>query len=270
MLINNLTNQGAITPPKWLPDSVQFLSLMGSNAYGVSDDYSDRDVYGFCIPPKEIVFPHTAGVIFGFGHQGERFDQWQEHHVVAPDSPGVTYDFAVFSIVKYFQLCMDNNPNMLNSLFVPDRCILQSTKIASMVRATRRTFLHKGAFHKFKGYAYSQISKIKNKTGAQDERRAASIAHHGYDLKYAYHTVRLLGEVEQILAECDLDIERNAEMLRAIRRGEWTFEDVEAHFKTKEAELDRLHAVSKLPEGPCERVIRTLLMACLEEHYGRI
>src|SRR4051812_35740825 len=166
---------------------------MGSVAYGVSSDTSDMDLYGFCIPPLGLTFPHTEGDIPGFGTQIKRFEQWQEHHIKAPDSDQ-TYDFAVYSIVKYFQLCLENNPNMIDSLFTAPRCIIHSTQIGQMTRERRREFLHKGAWHKFKGYAYAQMGKIGAKTNHANEKRSASIAEHGYDLKFAYHVVRLLGE----------------------------------------------------------------------------
>ena len=162
---------------------------MGSQAYGVSIDDSDLDVYGFCIPPKDLVFPHLAGEIPGFGRQIQRFDQFQEHHVKDPNKE-VEYDFTIYSIVKYFQLCMENNPNMIDSLFTPRNCVIHSTAVSELVRENRRMFLHKGAWHKFKGYAYAQMAKIRTKTNANNEKRAASIAAHGYDLKFAYHIVR--------------------------------------------------------------------------------
>lgn len=270
MILQKLASRAVIHPPKWLPNNTQFLAIMGSAAYGVSEDTSDVDMYGFCIPPKDIVFPHLGGVIFGFGNQGERFNQWQEHHVKNPDGKDQVYDFAVFSIVKYFQLCMDNNPNMLNSLFVPRRCVLHSTPVSEMVREQRRIFLHKGAWPKFKGYAYGQMSKIRSKVQADNPARAASIAKHGYDVKYAYHTVRLLNEIEQILVEGDLDIERNREQLKTIRRGEWTLEALEAYFAAKERSLESTYLASKIPERPDEAQIKHLLMSCLEEFYGTL
>lgn len=48
---------------------------MGSIAYGVFADQSDRDIYGFCILPKEDVFPHLAGEIPGFGQPKMCFAQ---------------------------------------------------------------------------------------------------------------------------------------------------------------------------------------------------
>jgi hypothetical protein len=52
----------------------------------------------------------------------------------------------VFSIVKFFQLAMENNPNIINSLFTPVSCVLHCTKIGNLIRDRRRDFLHKGAW----------------------------------------------------------------------------------------------------------------------------
>jgi predicted nucleotidyltransferase len=136
---------------------------MGSVAYGVAGDDSDSDIYGWCIPPKEMVFPHLAGQIPGFGKQIQRFQQYQQHHII-DESTKKEYDFSIYNIVKFFQLCMDNNPNMVDALFVPERCVLHCNAIGNIVRENRRLFLHKGCWHKFRGYAYSQLHKMSIKT----------------------------------------------------------------------------------------------------------
>jgi predicted nucleotidyltransferase len=150
----------AICPPAWLPASIVYETVMGSEAYGVSTDSSDVDVYGICMPPKRLVFPHLAGEILGFGRQLERFECWQEHHVAAG---GRVWDFQMFGIVKFFQSAMDNIPNVLEALFTPPRCVLTTTAIAEYLRQHRTDFLHKGAWHKFKGYAHSQKSRMRTK-----------------------------------------------------------------------------------------------------------
>jgi hypothetical protein len=81
MLLQDLAKKNLIHPPRWLPDNCIRLTVMGSQAYGVSNDASDQDIYGVCIPPKELVFPHLAGEIPGFGRQIQRFEVWQEHRV---------------------------------------------------------------------------------------------------------------------------------------------------------------------------------------------
>ena len=161
-ILTRLTKKELIKPPTWLPVNTHYLVMMGSIAYGVSTDESDTDIYGFAIPPKDMVFPHLRGEIFGFGKQTNRFEQYQQHHVKDQEARK-EYDLSVYSIVKFFQLVMENNPNMVDSLFVPQRCVLHSTRIGNLVRDNRKMFLHKGCWFKFKGYSYSQMAKIETK-----------------------------------------------------------------------------------------------------------
>lgn len=269
----SLTDRKMITPPKWLPGNICYETIMGSMAYGVESESSDWDVYGFCIPPKDNVFPHLSGEIPGFGRQIQRFEQFQQHHITDPDAAGGhgrEYDVTIFSIVKYFQLAMENNPNVIDSLFTPASAVLHSTRIGQMVRDRRRDFLHKGAWHKFKGYAYSQVHKMEIKTPQEGSRRAETVQKYGFDCKFAYHTVRLLDEVEQILVEGDINLQRNREQLKAIRRGEWTADQVREHFTRKEKELESAYLSSRLPHSPDEAKIKTLLLECLEMHYGSL
>lgn len=146
------------------------------------------------MPPKDMVFPHLAGEIQGFGRQQQRFEEWGtgENGAVwdadAMGGRGREYEFKVYGIVRFFQLCMENNPNMLDVLFVPTECVLFSTKIGDMVRDQRKMFLHKGCWHKFKGYAFSQMKKMESKNPDPDSKRAANREKYGFDTKFAAHT----------------------------------------------------------------------------------
>lgn len=242
---------------------------MGSQAYGVSEDDSDWDVYGFCVPEKETVFPHLAGHIEGFGRQRQSFGVWQQHHIADRDA-GRNYDFQIFSIVKFFQLMMENNPNMIDAIFVPPNCVLHCTPLAQRVRDRRRVFLHKGSFHKFRGYAHSQLHKMRGDQERPEGKRKDIVERFGFDVKFAYHVVRLLDEAEQILATGDLELGRNREVLKEIRRGEWTEERIRSYFAGREAALFRLYEESSLPHRPDEAAIRELLLECLESHYGSL
>ncbi len=267
-IVSQLIERGLLrSPPRFLADNVHYETMMGSIAYGVSNDASDIDVYGFCIPPKDVVFPHLAGEIPGFGRQQKRFEQFQQHHVATEDGAKV-YDVSIYNIVRFFTLCMENNPNIIDSLFTPARCVLHTTAVGQLVRENRRLFLHRGAWPKFKGYAYSQLAKMasKERTG----KRKAMVEKHGFDLKFAYHVVRLLDEAEQILSGEDLDLERNREQLKAIRRGEMTEEEIRTWAAEKEKALEKAYEASPLPWGPDEPAIRALLLRCLEHHYGSL
>jgi hypothetical protein len=88
------------------------------------------------------------------------------------------------------------------------------------------------------------------------------------DLKFLYHLVRLLNEVEQILLEGDLDLERNREQLKDIRRGKWKQSEIEEYFQIKEKDLESLYLKSELPHTPQWDEIRNLLNKCLEIHFA--
>jgi uncharacterized protein len=123
-VVLHLVAQKLIRPPHWLADNLHYLTVMGSVAYGVADtnedsEPSDLDLYGFCVPPKEVVFPHTAGAVWGFGkYRGgmpkDHFGVYQKHHVVDPTArggKGRTYDLQIYNIVKYVQLCTSGAPD---------------------------------------------------------------------------------------------------------------------------------------------------------------
>lgn len=270
-IIDKLTKKGLIRPPSYLPDNVHYETIMGSVAYGVSSDTSDMDIYGWAIPPKDMIFPHLSGEIPGFGKQRERFEQFQQHHIDCPDElagKGRMYDVQIYNIVKYFQLCMDNNPNMVDSLFTPAECVLHITQVGNIVRENRKLFLHKGCWPNFKGYAYSQLHKMKTKEPKGKRKKIRE--EFGFDVKFGYHVVRLLSECEMILTEGDLDLRRNKEHLKAIRRGDVSEEDIKKWFSDKEKQLETIYAESKLPWGPDEAKIKKLLLECLEHHYGNL
>jgi hypothetical protein len=191
-LITKLSDAKLISPPKWLAAGTVYATITGSMAYGVNLDDSDQDVYGVAIPPKQVIFPHTNGVIAGFGDQGEVFEQWTEHHIKDP-SGRMEYDFTISSIVKYFQLCMQNNPNMIDTLFTPDNCVIHRTPISDLIRTNRRMFLHKGAWHKFKGYAFSQMARY---TSANENQKVGRVVKYMLDHEIANEDfyLRLMAE----------------------------------------------------------------------------
>ena len=237
---------------------------MGSHAYGMSNEDSDYDIYGFAIPPKDYIFPNN--LIKGFDPEIE-FEQYQQHHIIDEDKDK-EYDVTVYNIVNYFKLLMGNNPNIIDSIFTPQNCVVYINQIGNLVRENRKLFLNKKSWFTFKGYAYSQYDKIMNKK--PEGKRVALVEKFGYDVKYASHLVRLLNEIEMILVEYDLDLQRNNDQLKAIRRGEWKLEDLEKYFHEKARILEKQYAESKLPDKPDKEKIRELLIQCLEHHYGSL
>lgn len=267
--VQQLAKKGLCSPPRWLPENTMYEAWVGSVAYGAATDNSDMDIAGFCIPPKDVVFPHLAGEIQGFGRQIKRFQQYQQHHLMdesARGGKGQEYDITIYNIVKFFQLVMEGNPNCVGTLYVPTDCVLHVTTVGQMVRDNRDMFLHKGCFHKYRGYSFSQLSKMSGKT--KKSKRYKMVEQYGFDLKYATQLVRLLLECEMILSEHTIDKRRHSELLKAIRRGEWSEQKIREWFASKDKYLEELYQTSTLCHSPDEGAIKELLLNCLEHHYG--
>lgn len=266
-VVQTLTEKGLIKPPRWLPGNTMYEVIMGSLAYATSNDDSDMDIYGFCIPEVDMIFPHLSGEILDFGTQKERFHQYQSHHI---KSDNKEYDLTIFGIVRFFHLAMKGNPSIVDSCFVPDNCILHITQVGNIMRDNRKLFLTKACWPRLKGYAYSQLHAATNKNPEKGSKRADIREKFGMDVKFLMHTVRLLLEAEMILSEGDLDLQRHKEHLKAIKKGEIPEEDIRKWVAEKEMALEKVYAESKLPWGPDEEKVKTVLINCLETHYGSL
>lgn len=249
-------------PYPWVAD-ISYECIMGSVAYGVAANASDSDLYAICVPPKNMVFPENH--IIGFGPPLKSFDVTQQHHI---KYNGNEYDVVVYSIVKFFQLAADMNPNITDALAVPDRCVTYMDNIGRYMRDNRKKFYHKGCYWRFKGYAYKQLKKLKTKIPVGN--RVELVEKHGWDTKFGYHIARLLNEVEELMLTGDLNLETSKEQLKAIRNGEWSLEFLENWFVEKERMLDQLYLTSSLPNNPNYEELKRMLLVCLEERYGNL
>lgn len=264
-----LTEQKKIHPPHFIKNNLHYECIMGSQAYGCNTAESDEDIYGFCLPPKEVVFPHLNGELLGFDMQTKRFEQFQEKYEPDPNSKEKNIDFTIYSIVKYCRLCCDCNPNMVDSLFVPVDCVTHITTIGQMLISKREIFLSKKIYHTFLGYSYAQLHKMsgKNVIGKRVELREK----YGYDVKFASHLVRLLNEAEQILLTGTLNLREISEQLKAIRRGEVPQEEIRSIFTEKEKYLTKLYETSNvIPHKTRDNEVKQLLIDCIEHHYGSL
>lgn len=263
-----LHQAGLISPPKFIEDNIIYEVVCGSQAYGTNEEgKSDYDIIGVCMPPKEIIFPHLAGEIYGFDTKVARFESFENIGAVLEKKE---YDLKIYNIVKFFRMAADCNPFILEALFVPANLILHSTKLGQLIRENRKLFLSKKCWHTLKGYAYSMLHKSLHKK-YENSKRKKEVDAFGFSTKSAYHVVRLMSEAEQILTTGDLNLQANREQLKSIRRGEWSIEQIKDFFETKEKVLEDLYINSKtIPDRIQEKEIKELLLKCIEEHYGKV
>lgn len=236
--------------------------MMGSVAYGAATGpSSDIDVHAICIPDIEIVFPQTitGGYVEGFTQRPANFESSQQHHIKRGED---MYDVCVYSIVKAFSLAVDNNPNILDILWTPDSCVLRKTEIGHHIRANRQLFLSKASYHRFRGYAYAQQKRMVS------SNRTDLIEKYGFDVKNAYHIIRLALQGKQILETGDMVLDANAELLKDIRAGKYDLQAIEHMFADAEADLERLYKTSSLRDKADTKSLQKILLECLEMKYG--
>ena len=93
----------------------------------------------------------------------------------------------------------------------------------------------------------------------------------GYDGKHAGHLVRLLRMGKEILTTGEVIVKRpDAEELRAIRNGAWTYEELTKYTNSMERELNLLYESGKspLPRSPDFNKLEQLCVDLIEEFYG--
>lgn len=245
----------------WATDT-HYEVIMGSTAYGVATDNSDMDIHAITTPPIEMVFPHLTGHIQGFDNSPPRFDNYQKHHILAYEK---NYDVAIYSTVRMFGLAADNNPNILDMLWVPENCITHIDDVGHLIRRNRREFLHRGSLFRLMGYAHQQKQRMNN------SNRTDLIEKYGYDTKFAYHIVRLTLQAQQILETGDMDFSEHSDFLKEVRKGAFpTANDVMEWYSAQEKNLNALYNESSLRRAPDRAKLKEILLSCLEIKYGSL
>jgi predicted nucleotidyltransferase len=252
---------------KWLSANTSYLTYMGSHAYGTATDTSDIDLYGFCLPPLDHIFPHTKGHVEGFGPKPERFEHMQIANISMPGEK--VYDLTIYSIQKYFNLLAGQSPNTIDSIWTPHNCIAQITEAGQLVRDNRKLFLTRHCYDSLRGFASQNIGKAFDKT-KQDSKRREVVEKYGFDVKAAAHIVRLTEECYDLLTTGEMDMQKSKEVVKAIRRGEWTETDVREWFMAADKILMQARAETKLPAKVDFDRLRELLLNCIESHYGSV
>lgn len=120
----------------WVENNTIFECLSGSHAYGLNTPESDQDFRGVCVSPRE----YYMGL--------SRFDQ------VDTKDP----DRVVFDLKKFVCLAAENNPNILELLFVDTT--IRTTPSWEVLLSARDAFLSEKCRYTYAGYAFSQIKRM--------------------------------------------------------------------------------------------------------------
>ena len=219
-----------------------YLVTCGSHAYGTATPESDRDIRG-------IFVPSWSGLV--------GLDPIKQIDLEP--------DICLKSLREYVKLAYEQNPNILDWLFVPNHCVHVATpEFRNFILTNKVDFLSRKIHARFKGYATSHFQKMERGTTRDlGEKRKKDIEKYGFSTKNAMHLVRLLRMGSEALKTGSYNVYReDAEELLDIRAGEWSIEDVKAEGAKLMGQLDANLESSPLPSKPPHGHINGLLIEC--------
>ena len=201
----------------------------GSHSYGTNTKDSDEDFRGVCIPPES----YLLGL--------DRFEQKEQNEP----------DLVIFSLYKFVHLALQNNPNILDALFVAPNHVLFINEYGEQLRNIRYKFLSKRVYKTYGGYAYSQLKKMVSVSKNAQGKRLESVQKFGYDTKNATHLIRLFKMGIEVLSEGEVNVLRHDnKYLLDIRKGQYPLSYIEQEAKRLQELLDLAYVKTKLSDKP--------------------
>jgi uncharacterized protein len=217
------------TPSHDLFEYVIYRCVVGSRAYGLEETDSDTDRRGIYLPPADKLWS-----LWGLPEQLERHETQE----------------CYWELEKFLRLALRANPSALECLYTP--LVEFAAPIAKDLLAMRSVFLTRTVYHTYNGYVLSQFKKLD-----QDRRNNGRVR-----WQHAMHLLRLLLSGITILKELHVPVQVTAhrEKLLAIRRGQWTWQEMNAWRKQLQKEFDIAFAKTTLPEHPGFDRVNSLLL----------
>ena len=216
-----------------LPASTILLVEVGSTAHGTGlSGGEDNDEMGVLIESPDDVI--------GLGERGFATVMQRTQPEGTRSGPGDT-DRTLHSL----RLAASGNPSILMSFWAP---VLHATDEGHQLRDLADAFIGRHVVPRYRGYMQSQAMRLLGTRGGGHGRRGGGqreelVAAHGYDTKYAMHCARLGFQCIELLTTRQLQLPiqgEPADWLRAVRRGDITFDDWWRRCLDLDARLERL------------------------------
>lgn len=229
----------------------------GSHLYGTNTPDSDRDYIGIFIPNKEYVL----GL--------ERCEQVEFN--TNPSSSGKKntkkdVDCILYSLSKFIHLAIQNNPNILEVLFTPQKNIIHINEYGRRLLQAAPFFVSRRIEHTFLGYAHSQRYKLENKK--YEGTRQELVNKYGYDVKYAYHLLRLLKEGWEIARNGNLKLPlQDKNFLQKVKTGQMRLEEVLRAASVFEKEFKQELLRTRLPKAANRKELNKLQIQLFQDFW---
>ena len=125
--------------------------VVGSNLYGTNTSTSDKDYSGVFMPDENMVFGFERADEVDLSVKSKREDGKNDENAV---------DITLYEFRKFVKLALENNPNILEMIFVNSENLVFSNEYGKELLSRAHLFPHKGLKVKFLAYAFSQKHKM--------------------------------------------------------------------------------------------------------------
>ncbi|MEU3915790.1 nucleotidyltransferase domain-containing protein [Streptomyces sp. NPDC029721] len=200
-------------------DHTIYSCVTGSRAFGLATEASDTDRRGVFLAPTPLFW---------------RFEK-PPTHVEGPREEEFSWE-----LERFCELALRANPNVLECLHSP--LVDRLTPVGEELVSLRDAFLSRRAHTTFSRYAVSQHRKL-----------LADVRLHGAPRwKHAMHLLRLLLSCRDLLRTGRLDIDATPyrDRLLAVKRGELSWEEVDAWMTRLTEESESALTSTTLPADP--------------------
>lgn len=113
-----------------------FRGIVGSQSYGLATETSDTDYKTIYIQSNEDILSNN--------------------YIPQVD---INKDDVAYELRRFLELVSTGNPNVLELLFLPEKCIIETSQQYDYLRAHRNVFLTKKCYETYSGYAKTQLIK---------------------------------------------------------------------------------------------------------------
>lgn len=180
-----------------LGENILYLTLAGSISYGTNNADSDVDIRGVAVESMNSLLLNTA------------FEQ------IVDDKT----DTVIFGLRKFFKLCAENNPNVLDLLGTKSEHILYMSAAGKKIRDNVNIFLSKLVYKTFSSFATAQLRRLQN-----------ALAHDSYPQREK--NLHILNSIKSMMMSC---------------REEYGLNNSAINFETTDEEIFISVAAEKLP-----------------------
>jgi len=222
-----------------------YATYAGSTLYNLRTPSSDQDIRGIFIEPADVFFSLNP------------VDYYED----------AASDTVLYSLRKFVNIALKNNPNALELLFAPTSQWITSSMQWMLLYTNRRAFISQRAIKNYRGFIYQEYDNVIN--GKTTRLELLNTA--GYDTKQASMVARLLINLRELKQRGEIQPSlqlHDRSLVYRIKRGDYTKVQVLQILDTLLPIID-MDSIS-LPVEPNYQLINDIVIHLYKTHYKNL